>query len=280
MNGPVGNALDAFALADEFSEGLRAFHDPGLEWEPSRQFSRRLTSNRAAERQYCRDFLSSLDREAQSSDTLSDPVQVQIARSVTWLELFHLQDGPEYSPDALLQALEAARASAQPAAMYRVLIELGHYWRLVGEEELTQAEWYYKEALAYASTKTPNLEIPRVLYWLGVTFASRSETLPQAVFMFDWASRFGPAQFGSLVEKQKARLRLGERHALLTEAELPSESELGQVAIAIAAMMALRRRRKAICQAAGRGVEISRSQGDTAWEAVFASILKKEGTAG
>jgi hypothetical protein len=120
----------------------------------------------------------------------------------------------------------------------------------------------------------PDFSVPNVLYWLGVTYADRVETLPQAVFMFDWASRFGPAEYGALVEKQRCRLRLGQREELLREAQPPFGVTCAEVAAATAALTALGRRRKALLAAAERGVEVAREARDRCWQGVFEHLLR------
>jgi hypothetical protein len=271
-----------YILARQFKEGLRALCDPSLKFELSKEFNRRWASHQRAELQYCVEFLARLDKEELDREQAADAAPVHIARSEVRLEMARLTKthDPATSQDLLLQALADARTSANPQAIFTALLSLGHFYR---EQDffdepgvLDHAEWYYKEALVYCHDGAAIRQMPMVLYWLGVTFARRDETLYPAIFMFDWASRFGPAEFRSLVEKQKCRLRMGERQELLRDTEPPANPDLFQLASAIAAMQALGRRRKKMCELAQQGLDLARRQRDTHWQFVFESILNRE----
>jgi hypothetical protein len=269
----------AFALAREFQQGLRALYDPTLKWGFSKELNRHRAAYEDARRQYCLDFLARIDSEVHAGESPASAAQIHVARAVIRRELSHQSTHPDHEWELLQQALADARASGHPQAIFDALLALGHFHGMLGgfmgeEGAVDHAEWYYKEALVYAHSDMPKFQIPLVLYWLGVTFASRSDTLPQAISMFDWASRFGPAEFGALVEKQKCRLQMGEREALLEEAQPPADADVMQIASAIAAMKALGRRRKRICEAARRGIELARCNQDTGWQLVFELVLK------
>jgi hypothetical protein len=121
----------------------------------------------------------------------------------------------------------------------------------------------------FADNSPPLYQTPQVFHWLGVTLAARGDSLPQAVLAFDCASRFGALEFASLIEKQKCRLQLGERDSLIAEIQPGPDAGIKEIAVAVAAAIALGRRRKRVFQLAQQGAEAALRKGDARWQSTF-----------
>jgi tetratricopeptide (TPR) repeat protein len=268
----------AYFLMIEFIQGLQGLHDRSLTFEHSREFNRRFAAQQKARRQYCRDCLARLEREEPAAEGEVAIAAIHVARATVRGELarYHCTDQPEAAQELFHEALDDAERSGRPEIIRSALTSLGDYYRMAGtfggSDTLEHAVWYYKEALVYCRAPMPQYEIPTILYWLGVIYAWQDADLPQAVFMFDWASRFGPLQFNSLVEKQKCRLRMGEREALLQETKLSADPHVTEVAAAVAALQVLGRRQKRLREVALLGIEVAERQ-DRKWRSVFETLL-------
>jgi hypothetical protein len=265
----IGPEYAQYTLTDEFCEGL---HGPGIPQLTSAFDKQRFAEYRKARRKYCEEFLRRLESEE------GDPEPVHAARSRVHLELAHgitRDQGRQLSH--LRQALEQARLSGYDWAINVVLVRLGDFYQDADRHGVDgafeQAISYFKDALVHTPSRRSAEAMATVLHNLGMIYAGRRETLPQAVFMFDWSARFGASESHALIDKQKCRIRMGEREAVLRETELPEEPTIQQVATAIAAMHALKHDSAAIAAAAVRGVEIATRDNDRQWRLQFEADL-------
>lgn len=215
---------------------------------------------------FCDDSLKRLDRLATAPE--ADLTQIHVARATVRVHLYQLDAGrssPEKIESLLSQALVDARASALDSVIFQALLSLGHHYRET--DDFRQAEWHYKQALAHARAVYSNFRAPTVLFWLGTLYAEHEESLALAVYMFDWGARFIPEGLDSLYEKQRCRLKLGERDQLIAELKVGDDASPRQIAEAIAAARALGRRNKRIMALAQQGVLASGA--DTPWRRHF-----------
>lgn len=261
----------ATVLWHDFIAGRQALADPAPpEDEPllAGEVTRRRARYRERIRSYCHDYLKRLNQYANDPAAQYTRGQIEVGRAACFWELADLLDSykqGEETEELLLQARASASSSSCPAAIHEGWMRLARFYRSV--ERFPSAIDCYKQALAHVY---PSLvpQIPTILYWMGVTFADWGD-LKQAVFMFDWASRFGPEEFKSLVEKQRCRLQLGQREALILESASPYGESCAEVAASVAALQVLGRRQKAVRRAAQTGLELARRTGDQGWERVF-----------
>jgi hypothetical protein len=274
---PVDEQPDpACKLFYEFLEKRRALSRPPIPFDfNTKEFNQEWKQRKKAEIRFYRDYLAQLEEAHRQAEGKEATQQILVAKAHVRIELAMLLYDQDELWDILEQALEDAYAAEHEDTVYTVLIRIGHSYREYAAYE--DAVWYYQEALVYAGGGSL-FQTDQVFFWLGVTFAYQEQTLPQAVFMFDWAGRFGPLQFNSLIEKYKCRLRLGQREDIVAEAVAPLGTTCEEIAETVAALIALGRRKKAVCRAAQKGIEAAEREQDHRWKALFERYAGSEAT--
>ncbi len=259
-------------LACQLLDELGAIPGPPGPFEFTREYLSACRKREKARHRLCLDFLNRLVDDGSTLE--GDLIQRQVARArVREYLCRYCRDSIslEELEWHLKEALVDARASGQTGVVYSVLMCLGHFYRDV--DCFQEAEWHYKEALAYVSPRWNDTWMTQVLFWLGTLYADYEETLPMAVYIFDWRSRFVPHGFSSFEEMQKCRLALGEREQLLAELEVDEGASPREIANAIGAAQALGRRKKRIVALARLG--IATAQSDRWWRRHFEGVLER-----
>lgn len=262
------DASEDYALASSYSERIHQYI-----FTPAYDETRGAWRRMRKRIQLCRDCLKELDAPQSQITAGYSEKQILIARArvrIELVDLLFLEPDFDEGQKQSRMALEDAHAAKDSPAIHSALMASGLFYYL--HDYLEDAVRYYQEAMVYSDAW---YERYLVLFTMGNIYARKEETLPQAVFIFDWASQFGRKGFPAQIEKYHCLRRMGQRDALRAKVAEPWGDTCEEIASVLAALIVLRRQKKVLLRAARHGVETAKRLEHASWRRFFEDYTEK-----